>query len=354
MPTLDRPDPGAATATATDARARIRQAIATIGEEPLRDYAIAPQEHAALYAAAAPELADRLRDSDLQATARLWDDRDRKAVEAQKLFLAKSAQARNAVFLAGAAAALLVATGSISALLDPRVSRAALLILSVAAAIAGALAAGWIQQIKAGRLLETWMTRRAEAETQRLRYFDLVVRARALAEPLLQLEYFRRYQLDVQTLYYGSRGEDHERAAQRALSLTTTGIIAATVLSGLAGALSASLGAAWTGLAGLGLVAQAASTRADNREATAQNRRNAERYDRTHTALLQLSERLGPVRQAVAAGELAVMNEFVAAVQEQISVEHRQWLEDSRNSSEAVARLEALLDEYAKRAERKG
>jgi ferric-dicitrate binding protein FerR (iron transport regulator) len=42
------------------------------------------------------------------------------------------------------------------------------------------------------------------------------------------------------------------------------------------------------------------------------------------------------------------MQEFIGAVQEQISLEHRQWLDDSKSKGEAIGRLEELLQDYEK------
>lgn len=41
--------------------------------------------------------------------------------------------------------------------------------------------------------------------------------------PLLQLEYFRRYQLEAQRAYYRERGADHERSADKILALSSIG-----------------------------------------------------------------------------------------------------------------------------------
>ena len=82
---------------------------------------------------------------------------------------------------------------------------------------------------------------------------------------------------------------------------------------------------------------------AASRESINQDRRNAERYDNTAQALLGLRERLDDVRLGIAAGATSVLGEYVAAVQDQLSLEHRQWLEGAENMQAAVARLEKAL-----------
>jgi hypothetical protein len=200
--------------------------------------------------------------------------------------------------------------------------------------------------IRNGDLFERWKARRAEAELARLRYFEIVTRERELSEPLLQLEYFRRYQLDVQRAYYRKRGRDHEREAGRALRLGSVAMAAGGIATGVAGALAVSLGPAWGSLAILALVAQAVGVRAGSQEATAQYRRNAERHHRTRTVLLELYGRLDAVRAAVAGGEPAAIRELVAAVHEQLALEHREWVAEMETAGEAVHRLEELLERH--------
>ncbi len=226
----------------------------------------------------------------------------------------------------------------------PTVGRWLILAAAVGAVVAGGLATMWIQRVKQGQLLERWMTARAEAETARFRYFDIVTERGGAADPNLLLEYFRRYQLDVQRAYYGGRAGDHRRAADRALGRSTLGVAGGSMATGLAGI--GMVNPAWTSLAAVGLVGQAWGAMVANEEATAQNRRNAERYGRTRLALDRIYERLDEVRMAVAGGHAEVMAEFVQAVHEQLSLEHRQWLEEMHGAGTAIGRLEELLSRY--------
>jgi hypothetical protein len=223
--------------------------------------------------------------------------------------------------------------------------------LTIAFTIIGAAAAGvaaaLIGAIKGGRLLEDWMTARARAESLRMKYFDMVSRDRLLPEPLLQLEYFRRYQLEVQCAYFKTQAAAHRRSANKALWTTAGAMAIASIAMVLAGSLS-TLNVMWTSLAAVGLVSQAFSAFVENREATAQSRRNAERFTRTRQTLEDLSGRLDEVRAATIDGHPEVMQEFIGAVQEQISLEHRQWLDDSKSKGEAIGRLEELLQDYEK------
>ena len=201
-------------------------------------------------------------------------------------------------------------------------------------------------RVKEGRLLEDWMTARARAETKRLSYFSYI--ASASAEPvdpqfeLLKLEYFRRYQLDLQLAYYKGRRSRHRNSAERTLDISAASVLMAAIASGAAGVLGA-LRSEWAALGSLAVFGAALQAFAASREALNQDRRNAERYDNTAQALQGLRERLDDVRLGIAAGSTSVLGEFVGAVQDQLSLEHRQWLEGAENMQAAVARLEKAL-----------
>jgi hypothetical protein len=49
------------------------------------------------------------------------------------------------------------------------------------------------------------------------------------------------------------------------------------------------------------------------------------------------------VRLGIAAGSTSVLGEYVAAVQDQLLLEHRQWLEGAETMQAAVARLKKAL-----------
>ncbi len=331
-----------------DSAARIAAAIGAIGASDRDDYVIAPLTHAERYRDT--PLARLLNGSAAQLAAERYERHDARALEYQTGFETTSRRARTAVFTAGSATAVLLAAGGVSGLFPGFGLEPLLVGAGVVTILSGALAAMWIRRIKDGRLLECWMTERARAESHRLDYFARVTGADCEA-PLLQLEYFRRYQFDVQRTYYRRRGDDHRRAASRALARSSLGMAAGAAASGLAGVLAA-IHLGWTALAGLGLIGQAWATRIANAEATAQNQRNAERYERTGDTLDHLFERLQAVREAVAGGDRQVLEQFVEVVHEQLSLEHRQWLEEQEAASKAVDRLEGMLARY--RDERQG
>ncbi len=352
------------------ARERIERAIRVIdaGAEPRAaaelgewlnaqrqsDHLIEPLAHARIYAAIAPELARRLRASDVRVTAECYTDRDARACEMRDELGRLSELARAAVLSAGISAALLVAVAGLAAVPAVSVSqlRVGVLALSLVAVVSSAVAAGLIHRIRGGSLHDRWMKRRAEAEAERLRYFSLLVDGPPLGEPLLQLEYLRRFQLDVQRRFFRQRGDDQRRRAERRFSLVAATMVAAGIATGVAGVLGASVSTAFTSLAALALVAQAFGARAENQEAAEQSGRHAERYEQTAVALDRLYARLDEVREATATlapGEdPEAMRAFAAAAHDILGAEHREWLDETREARVALEGLERLLADAAR------
>lgn len=346
-------------AVTPEQRARIEAAKAAIGEGTGDDYRLALADHPDQIARVAPELAARLRRSDARAIAARYGELDRDAGVAQARFKALSERARKAAFWAGVSSALLVVAGSLTSWVEgllpppaagqPRgdaVSDTIVIVLSVLAVGASAFAAAVIHVVRTGRLLETWMGRRAEAESTRLAYFALVTRPEQYGEPLLALEYFRRYLLDSQCAYFRERGGEHQRGGDRRLLNTAVAIGAGAAASALAGLLGTAVGAQWAALGVGTLLAQAYLTREEIAEETEQDRRKADRYARVYGALVQVTGRLDDVREATAAGELAIVRPFVSAVHEPLAAEIAQWQTETGTAGTAVGRLEELLAEY--------
>jgi SMODS and SLOG-associating 2TM effector domain 1 len=329
-------------------------AAQAIGEAREDDH-IDPAKHVTAFDATAHSLATVLSSTRVESAAadyRKWDDI---AIEAQAKFKKYSNRAGWSVFIAATASAALL---SLSIILGPAVGRggplapANLAIATVAfiGMAAGVISGVWFNIIRTGGLLQGWMKSRAEAEARRLLYFAEVTGtpvppgADALECRLLQLEYFRRYQLDAQRAFYARRGAQHEGSAQSALvrtSLAMGGVALANALSGYL----APFNPQFTAIAGAAVLSQAMASKITNREAVNQDGRNAERYKRVESSLNRLWGKLDDVRRAVANGDEAVLSEFVFAVNEQLSHEHRQWLEEQKEAGTAVGRLEAHLEE---------
>jgi hypothetical protein len=200
---------------------------------------------------------------------------------------------------------------------------------------------------------DVWMKARALAEIARIELFDRIMAAREEVRagelPLLplQLEYFRRYQLEVQQRYYSGRGSQHARAAGNNARWLT----ASLVMTGLA-ALVATLAflhylEAWINLhpnirwlsllfsqpqasralLAVGVIASALYGFGVSRSLMNLDERNASRYLTTAENLAYLRQHwLAPARIGAAAGEAGPVLELVRRVQAMVSSEHQEWV----------------------------
>lgn len=325
-------------------------AIRAIGEGKPDDYVISPTSHAREFSEQAPALAEILSSSAVSASARLYEDEDKDALQAQNEFKRVFDRSNLTVFGTGVFVALFMAVAATSSVLPGWVEKTLLVVLSLGGVLCGAFASRDLLTIRKGGLLETWMSKRALAETRRLDYFCLVTgssgKVRSKTEsPLenLKLEYFRRFQLDVQRAFYRERAKDHREEARKTLSYSGWAVFGAAIATGSAGVLGAGVHAGLAAIGGLGAIFTGLSSFSSMREAVYQSRRNAERYERTYGILEKLTGRLDAVRQAISAGRQQALCDFVEAVHEQLSLEHRQWLGDLSEARGAFARLENTL-----------
>lgn len=201
---------------------------------------------------------------------------------------------------------------------------------------------------------DAWMKNRAEAEIARIALFDAVADASEPARegeiPLLPLalEYFRRYQLDVQRRYYGGRGAQQSAAAWRNNQLLRASLLFTVASMVLGALLFLHVAFAWGlpvpvwllmlrsplegpeanhTLLALGVVASALYGLGVARSLMDLDERNASRYLTTAQNLEFLTEtRLSAAREAAAAGNPNEVRDFIGRVQEQISSEHREWI----------------------------
>ncbi|HEX6760835.1 MAG TPA: hypothetical protein VF086_20855 [Propionibacteriaceae bacterium] len=316
-----------------------------IGSGSPDDYGLSPVEHAAQLKTSAPKLAALLTRSAPVELAHQYADADTEALAAERKFKRWVIRANRAVLATATVSALLMAVALLAGRLGG-LTQTILIALALMGVATGGVASMSLFRVKEGRLLEDWMTARARAETKRLSYFSYIVNSSIepldLQLELLKLEYFRRYQLDLQLAYYKTRRSGHRNSAERTLDISAGSVLVAAIASGAAGVLGA-LRSEWAALGSLAVFGAALQAFAAARESLNQDRRNAERYDNTAQALQGLRERLDDVRLGIAAGSTSVLGEYVAAVQDQLSLEHRQWLEGAENMQAAVARLEKAL-----------
>lgn len=325
-----------------------------IGEGAKTDYVISPANHAEKFKEKASDLAAILSSSAVITTAREYENEDQDALTAQKEFKRIFNRSNLAVLATGVCVALFMAAAVVDNAQPGWDGKWLLIALSLGGAVCGAFASKDLVTIRQGGLLEAWMSKRASAETVRLDYFERVAKssvsstaATGVPVELLKLEYFRRFQLDVQLAFYRERSKDHRREAKKTLSYSGWAVFGAAIATGAAGMLVAAELSSFAAIAALGAVFTGLSSFASMREAVNQDRRNAERYDRTYRVLSDLNKRLDDVRKAVCSGEKQPLDDFVNAVHEQLSLEHRQWLGEQGEARGAFAKLENTLKEFS-------
>jgi hypothetical protein len=322
----------------------IETAETAIGAGETGDYSLTLTTHAASLEAKAPALCKILHGSRLKTCASEFERKDLEARKAQSIFKKVAGKANLAVFVTSCLSAALLVVAAFEGK-----SLGLFVLLGCCGIVSGALATMWLFEVRQGNLFQTWMNRRARAETERLNYFELATQPREDSQgseiplPLLQLEYFRRYQLEVQRRFYLQRSQDHKKAADGMLTLSAYAAGLGALAIGFAGILGGVLGSKWASLAGLTTVASALSTFASTREALSQDRRNEELYSKMNDALAELEGKLDEVRDAAAQGDRESLKQFVAAVHEQLSLEHKQWLDASENTQASLANLDKAL-----------
>ena len=322
-----------------------QDAEAIIGRTMDDDYVLDLQGHEDRYRSDAPALADLMVTAAARGAVETYTRFDRAAIEAQARYrramgFANVGALLTSVFGAAAMAwAILAAEGGVL-----QAYAAWTTALSAGAAVSAAFGSAGLYWLRHGRLLENWMGKRAEAETHRIGYFNgLIAEAAGKSREavLLALEYFRRYHFDVQRTYYFNRARQHEKSAGKTVAIGAAGAFLAT----LASLVSVGVGGQWQAISALGVFGAAVGAYAIGREQMTQDRRNAERYDRTYSALVAITSKLDAVRGSVEAGKPDGAAAFALAVNEQISNEHRQWLEGQEAAKEALERIESALEQ---------
>jgi hypothetical protein len=216
------------------------------------------------------------------------------------------------------------------------------LLLAQGFCLAGAVALKY--KLGHSAVYRQWQQQRTRAETSRIELFETVsglknspvppsVTENELPLLPLQLEYFLRYQLQVQLNYYHERGRQHADAARQFVNIGTGITFLTAVAASLAG-LSTELGDWVSSAAIVGLVAPILLATQSSLSRLNQDERNAARYAITHDHLLNLKKESDAARRAAEAGNQDEVFRFIRSVNRVISVEHTEWTERQANDTE--------------------
>lgn len=307
------------------------------------DHLLEPERHADALGPEAGPLARVLRRDEVRETIARYRAADAEAIFAQASYRRIGAFGAASLLLPQlAAAAILIAGLGPLATLVLDADLAGIAVFAQFLGLAAALAAAYALRIRAP--FERWMSRRAAAEVARVELFDAVVQADEPhgpgEEPIkpLALEYFHRYQLDVQRAYYATKAKSHAVAAGRSQTARRLNIALFFLM-----AIPAGLGAAAflglrppvgsdansvflaLGAAGAGFVAYFNALSLLSLDA-----RNAARYASVAESLRLLDEAMRDrARQAAAEGDWPTLAAYVASVHRLISSEHQEWIDAS-------------------------
>lgn len=215
--------------------------------------------------------------------------------------------------------------------------------------------------LEPGPSYSRWMEARGEAEGMRRKMFERVIEAPAQAivgavEPLLlKLEYFRRYQLEIQQAYFHRKCREHRArlSSARTLQIACIALLAVwglliigAVAAGKSeqGAVTLPLLGSRFGLQASGLVQSVERFGIDVSAIAAatllalvyvgvlyvghlgKSARNSTRFDIMGENLDELFKDLDKVRRAAAQGDTAAVRSFVERVHSVLSVENADWI----------------------------
>jgi hypothetical protein len=328
------------------------KAISVIGEDRSDDYKIAPTEFPSMFDESAPELSKVLKHSTFVQIANRYEHHDNEAIQTQGKFKRFADLTTVSICVAAVSGSLLAALAATN--FESWYIAASLFILGLISTIGGGLAVFCLHLVNSQKLLERWMSSRAKAETERLGYFSSLARHLVKHHQndrylyLLYLCMFKRYQIDIQLLYYTARSRDHRISHGKT---ATIGAVAALCLA---------LGAGAMGMVGafvpkvlpfatLGTIGAAISIYASRREELNQDERNSERYMRTADILSRLAEKHDTILDAIEGGESdEILLKYVNAIADQLSLEHRQWTSNMGEMPATLAALEASISELNK------
>lgn len=331
----------------------IEKAKSAIGEDMLDDYKITPTDFPDNLEKSAPEISTILKHSSFQEKARRYEQHDVLAISSQTKFKKFSHQTTWTICCAAIAGSLLAGLAAAN-LKSNDLLTSILFMLGLISTIGGGFAVYRLHQIKSEKLLERWMAARAKAETERLGYFNALSRhlikdyQTDIYLHLLFVCMFKRYQLEVQRLYYNSRSGDHRRSLEKTSIIGAIAALCLALGSGVLGMIGAFLSYLLP-FAALGTIGAAISAVASRRENLNQDERNAERYSRTADILSKIAERHDDVLAVVNEGKNPeIIIEYVDAVNDQLSLEHRQWTSDASEMSSALSALEESISDLHK------
>jgi hypothetical protein len=209
-------------------------------------------------------------------------------------------------------------------------NRTAIIVIQVLGLFISAIATGVLGSLK---LVDVWAENRNKAEQLRRDVFNEVLKQAQEISPAplpaaepgnaisQAMEFFRRYQHELQITYYGKGWNRHSQAAIK-LTWITAGLSAVAAVSGMLGGLGgpALIFSAFLGIAVPILLSAAQSWRAMGRDGD-----KAAAYKEAKDALDQLSLDVNDVRKKAALADAAAVRAYFDSVHLVMTTENNAW-----------------------------
>lgn len=286
-----------------------------------------------------PELAAILQTTPVTLRIESYDRHDEQAIDQQARLKREATIANLCLLGAGFVSAVVLLASSMAPDNKPLLYVLGLLII-----LLGSIGAFFSHIARDQGRGQRWLTSRGEAEVARFDVFKEIAHKAADAGPraaLYGLALVVTHLLNDQRFWMVGRAARHRTSSERSSLLS--GLAVALAFVGGSGAIVAgySKDALWLVLAGT--IGAALTAYAVNREALLRDRANAERYEKAGVSLDGLAGRVDDIAAHLRAGEAQAVVAFTDAVADQLSGEHKQWLEGTAQADAVLEKLNGQL-----------
>jgi uncharacterized membrane protein HdeD (DUF308 family) len=220
--------------------------------------------------------------------------------------------------------------------------------LGIATLVLGAVAALYTYKAREGNRLQRWLGARSGAELARSSMYLAIAEQVASRPGNLAGEAFKLINqelLEGQRRWYRRRASEHRRSSE--WTTVWGGLATALSFIGGSGAVIASFEPSQTWIVLCGVIGAAFGAYAVNRESLRLDKANAEGYEKTAAALDAIASRYDAVEAEINAGRGDAVSAFTRAIAEQLSAEHKRWLEASTQAQSILRKLDAQLETIA-------
>lgn len=220
--------------------------------------------------------------------------------------------------------------------------------LGIATLALGAAAAFYTYKAREGNRLQRWLSARSSAELARSSMY-MAIAEKAASGPgnvaKSALKFINRELLEEQRRWYHDRVAEHRRSSD--WTTGWGGLATALSFIGGSGAVIASFEPSQTWIAVCGVIGAAIGAYAVNRESLRLDSVSAEGYEKAAAALDAIAARYDVVEAEVTAGRSEAVRSFTTAITEQLTTEHRRWLEASAQTRAILDNLDVQLGKIA-------